>query len=259
MLPAADARGSEHDVQNLQFAPGNDVETICSPLPACLPVCLRFDGRDHRRSAIDISAEGMFVESPDHLPPGELVQVLIALPEGNPLRALATVERVVTPEEAVFCGGMPGMGLRFFMMDSRLRTRWEEYLEGVRSGITPNAADPLALEHRVEDPVKLSRRVAPRKEGKFRVRLASKEKLAEFYTRDVSKGGMFLATTKVRPIGTQLRLAIRHPVSGREFPMEAEVRWLKEDGPEAERGMGVQLVGRNLKREEAFLRFINAG
>jgi len=259
MLPAAAARTSEHDVQNLQFAPGNDVETICSPFPACLPVCLRYDGRDHRRSAIDISAEGMFVESPDHLPPGELVQVLIALPEGNPLRALTTVERVVSPDEAAFCGGMPGMGLRFFMMDTRLRKRWEDYLEGVKAGTKPVEPDPEALEHRVDDPVKLSRRIAPRKEGKFRVRLATREKLAEFYTRDVSKGGMFLATTKVRPIGSSLRLAIRHPVTGREFPMEAEVRWVKEDGPEDEWGMGVQLVGRNLKRKEAFLRFINAG
>ena len=259
MLPATADRGSEFDVQNLQFAPGNDVETICSPLPSTLSVCLRFNGRDHRRSAIDISVEGMFVESPDHLPPGELVQVLIALPEGNPLRALTTVERVVTPEEAAFCGGMPGMGLRFFMMDTRLRKRWEDYLDGVREEAVPKEPDPEAREHRVETPLELTRRVAPRKEGKFRVRLATKEKLAEFYTRDVSKGGMFLATTKVRPIGSRLRLAIKHPVSGREFPMEAEVRWVKEDGPEEERGMGVQLVGKNLKREEAFLRFINAG
>ena len=258
MLPAAE-RGTEHDVQNLQFAPGNDVETICSPLPTTLSVCLRYNGRDHRRSAIDISVEGMFVESPDHLPPGELVQVLIALPDGNPLRALTTVERVVPPEEAAFCGGMPGMGLRFFMMDTRLRSRWEDYLEAVRTGATPKQPDPKATEHRVEDPVQLSRRGEHRKEGKFRVRIATKEKLAEFYTRDVSKGGMFLATTKVRPIGSRLRLAIKHPVSGREFPMEAEVRWVKESGPQSEWGMGVQLVGKNLKREEAFLRFINAG
>lgn len=259
MLPAAADRRSEHDVQNLQFAPGNDVESVCAPLPSTLSVCLRYGGRDHRRSAIDISVEGMFVESPDSLPPGELVQVLIALPEGNPLRALTTVERVVTPEEAVFCGGMPGMGLRFFMMDTRLRKRWEDYLDGVRTGATPKDPDPKATEHRVDPPVKLTRREQPRKEGKFRVRLASREKLAEFYTRDVSRGGMFLATTKVRPIGSRLRLAIKHPVSGREFPMEAEVRWIKEEGPQSEWGMGVKLVGKNLKREEAFLRFINVG
>ena len=136
------------EVRNLQFAPGNNPRGLKTIYPSSISVCVRLAGRDRRRSAIDVSAEGVFVESPDHLPPGELVQVLIVLPAGFTMRALATVERVVTPDEAAFCGGMPGMGLRFFMMDARLKERWSGYLQSVAQGADPLPADPAAVEHR---------------------------------------------------------------------------------------------------------------
>ena len=40
---------------------------------------------------------------------------------------LVIVEWVVIFDEAVFCGGMFGMGLRFFLMDRRLWVWWEMY------------------------------------------------------------------------------------------------------------------------------------
>ena len=259
MVSAAARHVEASPVQNLQRAPGNDGAAFCTPYPSSLPVCVRFGGRDRRRSAVDVSDEGMFVESPDHLPPGELVQVLIAIPGDSPLRALATVERVVSPDEAAFCGGMPGMGLRFFMMDARLSRRWAEYLEVLRAKTQPLPADPEASEHRRDAPVKLTRRDQTRKDGRFRVRAADAAGLQAIYTTNISRGGMFLATDELQPIGTRLRLAVEHPVTGREFPLEVEVRWVQAAGSAGEQGIGVQLVSRDLKLEEAFLRFVNAG
>jgi uncharacterized protein (TIGR02266 family) len=246
------------DVRNLQFAPGNAALHHRTTYPASISVCVRFGGRDRRRSAIDVSVEGMFVESPDHLGPGELVQVLVAMPQDRTLRALATVERVVTPDEAAFCGGMPGMGLRFFLMDARLQARWAAYLVEVAKGALPKKPDPKAIEHRQEE-LDPSRRAQPRKDAAFRVRIADEASLRTFHTRNVSRGGMFLATTDVKELGTRLDLVVRHPVSGRQFPLAAEVRWTRAHGPVDEQGMGVRLLGDDAAREDAFLRFINEG
>lgn len=246
------------EVRNLQFAPGNSPGEPKTIYPSSISVCVRLAGRDRRRSAIDVSVEGMFVESPDHLAPGELVQVLIVLPAGVTMRALASVERVVTPDEAAFCGGMPGMGLRFFMMDDRLKERWREYLQSIAESSSPLPADPAALEHRPTQDDE-SRRTQIRKNGRFRVRIADEQSLRTFHTSNVSRGGMFLATTDVKELGTTLSLVIRHPVSRRQFPLAAQVRWTCESGPADERGMGVQFLSEDSERAEAFLRFINEG
>jgi|GEM_PF-1791381 len=246
------------EVRNLQFAPANSESGVRASYPSSLSVCVRLAGKDRRRSAIDVSEEGLFVESPDHLAPGELVQLLVILPDDDrTLRALATVERVVTPDEASFCGGMPGMGLRFFMMDSRLLQRWRAYLEGVARVTLPRTPNPEAVEHRL--PEEEARRAQPRKQGRFRVRIADEASLRSFYTDNVSRGGMFLATDDVRALGTRLSLIVRHPVSGRQFPLAAEVRWTRKASDEGPAGMGVQLLGSDTGREEDFLRFINEG
>jgi len=249
------------EVRNLQFAPGNSPSSpriLRSIYPSSIAVCVRLAGKDRRRSAIDVSVEGLFVESPDHLPPGELVQVLLVLPTDITIRALATVERVVTPDEASFCGGMPGMGLRFFMMDDRLKKRWREYLQELSQSSAPLPADPVALEHRPTERGE-SRREQPRKDARFRVRIADEQSLRTFHTSNVSEGGMFLATSDVKELGTTLNLVIRHPISRRQFPIRALVRWTCRSGPTERRGMGVQFLDEGPEKSEAFLRFLNEG
>ena len=220
---------NDADVRNIQLAPGNDASTQRAPYPSSLRVCVRHAGRDRRRSAVDVSEDGMFVESPDHVPPGEAVQIVIAMPEERNIRVLATVDRVVTPEEAAFCGGMPGMGLRFLMMSRRLSECWNTYLEQLAATTNPKRPDPAALEHRAEP--EGSRRVAPRNPGRFQVQILDENAQRTFFTRDVSPGGMFLATWDARDVGEKLRLVVSHPVSGREFPLAAEVRWIRTSGP----------------------------
>ena len=151
------------------------------------------------------------------------------------------------------------LGERRSMMDARLKRRWSNYLAGLRAHTPPSAVDPDAREHRRDTPVKLTRRDQTRRDGRFRVRAANADGLDATYTTNISRGGMFLTTAAPQPIGTRLRLAIEHPVTGREFPLEVEVRWVQERGGPEERGIGVQLVSRDLRREEEFLRFVNAG
>jgi uncharacterized protein (TIGR02266 family) len=224
-----------------------------------LPLTLRWEERDRRRTAVDVSEEGMFVESPDHVQAGDLIQLVVRLPAGDVVRALCTVERVVMAEEAAFCGGMPGMGLRFFMMDSVLMEAWSRYLEQLRTGTLPEPPDPDRSEHIKEAPLlKLTRRRNNRKRARFRVRMRSRTSLEDFYTKNVSRGGMFIGTSKPLPPGKLLSLFVVHPVTGREFALQAQVRWTRKAADGVDAGMGVQIVDCT-ETDDAFVEFMNQG
>lgn len=243
---------------HLQIAPGNGV-VPCPRYPVDLPVTLRWGERDRRRTVVDVSDEGLFVESPDHLPAGELTQLVARLPGGPTVRALCVVERVVMAEEAAFCGGMPGMGLRFLMMDAGIREAWSVYLTQLKEGTLPEPPDPDRSEHvREVSLLVLTRRKDPRRAARFRVRMRSRASLEEFYTKNVSRGGMFIATPRPLDPGRLLSLFVVHPTSGREFALEARVRWTRLASERHEAGMGVELVD-GQDSEESFVRFMNEG
>lgn len=248
-----------NEARHLQWAPGR--KEPAPRFPINLQVILRWGGVDRRRTAVDISDEGMFVESPDHQPVGEMVQISLRLRSGDGVRLLCSVERVVSPEEAAFCGGMPGMGLRFFLMDARLKETWRAYLHELETGNAPMPPDPDRCEHLKDAPRKLTRREQPRREGRFRVRVKSKWRLREFWTGDVSSGGLFIGTDKPLDPGSRVDLFVVHPVTQREIALEAVVRWTRSrkqavSGPP---GMGVQLVTGDDADQDAFLQFINEG
>jgi uncharacterized protein (TIGR02266 family) len=245
---------------NIQVPPSTDAPV--ASYRVALSTVLRFAGRDRQRTATAASLGGIFIESPDSLPIGELVLALVSLPEGGgTLRALMTVERVILPEESAFCGGLPGMGLRFFLTDAALRRPWSDYISDMEKALAPRLVDPRAIEHR-RGPLRLPgtpRREAPRGKARFRVRLSDEGALRSFYTRNVSKGGMFIATTALQPRGSKIQIQIRHPITLEVFRLEAEVRWVADKGPQEEWGMGLALSPRDHDDDDAFLKFINGG
>ncbi len=243
---------------NVQVAPDDGSEQ-CARFEVELDVLLRHDGVDRPRVAVNVSGGGVFAESVDHVPIGELVQLVAAIP-GGAMTALATVERVVLSEEAAFVGGIPGVGLRFFLMDDSLRVRWEEYLMGVSLKNEALPGDPDAAEHRRDVPLLLSRRAQkePRRGLRLALRVKERDQLLALYTLNVSKSGMFIATTRPLPSGSKLELAVIHPITEREYPLEGLVRWVCDAGDESEQGMGLELLFPD-GSENAFLSFVNEG
>ena len=250
----------EDEPRHLQVAPAPEME----PAPRYavhLPVTLCWGGIDRRRTAVDVSREGLFVETPDYRSVGDMVQIVVRLPRGDSLRVLCSVERVVAPEEAAFCGGMPGMGLRFFLMDASMKRGWTGYLDDLARGTSPFAPDPSRSEHLGEVPLELTRRRAPRRGGQFRVRVKGLLRNKEFLTEDISGGGLFITTEKPADPGTSLDLFVVHPLTQREIALEAIVRWTRgHDTPAAgPAGMGVQIVTNTEEEAELFVRFLNEG
>ncbi|MEE2829290.1 MAG: PilZ domain-containing protein [Myxococcota bacterium] len=239
---------------HLQVAPGNGVQP-CPRYPVGLGLFLRWDGEERYRSAVDVSAEGLFVESPDQAPLGRMIHLRTRLPGGQSFEVLCRIERVVSTEEAAFCGGLPGMGLRFVLMGPALEARWEEYLDQLRKGTLPQPVDLERSEHLRPAPVELTRRVEPRRAGRIEVRLRDLPGRGSLHTINVSSEGMFIATPAPMEVGAQLNLQVVHPITGSVLCVEAEVRWVRTQGHEP--GMGVRILEGD--DPGCFPRFVNEG
>lgn len=224
-----------------------------------LPVSLRARGREFGRTVIEGGDDWVFVESPDGLTVGDPVHISLGLPGGAPLVVLATVHKSLTPGEAALFDLIPGMELYFPLLDGATADRWLQYVEQARTGMLPTQPQPKARTTKPEIALKEGRRAAPRRDARFRVRLRDEGALHDFYTRNISRGGMFLVTNKLLPTGSKLELLVVHPVTGKEFALDARVRWTSAEGVQEDQGMGVALVPRSSGQEEEFLSFMNDG
>jgi hypothetical protein len=244
--------GSE--ARHMQVAPGNGIE-VCPRYPVGLRLFMKWGDEERYRSATDVSREGMFVESPDQAAVESMLQVRTTLPGGLEFSALCAVERVVTAGDAAFCGGLPGMGLRFLAMGEGLEDSWEEYLTHLKDGTLPEPVDLERSEHNRPAPVKLTRRTQPRRTGRLEVRLRNVPGLDTLHTINVSRGGMFIGTSDPLDPGERFSLQVVHPVTGSTQVFDVEVRWVRAAGHDP--GMGVRIVEDD--DEGSFVRFVNEG
>ncbi len=256
LSPTGPFTPGEHmsEARHMQVAPGNGVE-VCPRYPVGLRLFMKWGEEERYRSATDVSREGMFVESPDQAEIQSMLQIRTTLPGGYAFSALCSVERVVTAEDAAFCGGLPGMGLRFLAMGEGLEDSWDAYLTHLKEGTLPEPVDLERKEHNRPAPVKLTRRTQPRRSGRLEVRLRDVPGMDTLHTINVSRGGMFIATSDPLDLGARFSLQVVHPVTGSAQLFEVEVRWVRAAGHEP--GMGVRILEDH--DEGSFVRFVNEG
>jgi type IV pilus assembly protein PilZ len=89
------------------------------------------------------------------------------------------------------------------------------------------------------------RRTAPR--GPIRLRVDYERMNAFFadYTKNISKGGTFIKTSRPLPVGTRFLFALAVPALSEPVTLDGEVTWvLKAEEAEAgkEPGMGIRFV-----------------
>ncbi len=76
------------------------------------------------------------------------------------------------------------------------------------------------------------------------VTLAGPHNFFRGFTEDISKGGLFVATHRILPIGTEVTVTLA--LEGREFVLPAQVVWVREQNsflPQGiEPGMGLQFI-----------------
>ncbi len=168
------------------------------------------------------------------------------------LPTFAASQRVTLPELA---------GAPVAVLAASLRETLPELArEGrVASGPVPiTAARPkLGALHdepsaRQADPV---RRRFVRYDAELELEVRSMEELHRLVSRDVSAGGMFIATDAPIAVGEALRIVVRHPVRPETFDLDAVVRH-RAGSPQ---GIGVEFVDLDDARRGALMEFLRPG
>lgn len=77
-----------------------------------LPCELRVDGRPHPGRVVDLSADGLFVQTEAQLPTGFPVEVRLQLPDGRPAELVATLAHRRVVARSLAAVARDGIGLR---------------------------------------------------------------------------------------------------------------------------------------------------
>jgi len=199
----------------------------------------------------DISRHGVFVLTDSPKNERELVQLTFQLGAFGSVEVIGKVARRVLPAEADE-KHPPGMGVEFFALSAEDKNRWDDFVLKLQEGAAEAPPDGEAK----APPI---RRRHPRHIGCFLVQLRDKQRMREFYTRDISTGGMFLRTPSPGQVSEDVRLVLVHPETKEEFPLAGRVVREVSEGPLEERGVGIAFEELDEERETALLAFIETG
>jgi uncharacterized protein (TIGR02266 family) len=229
--------------------------------PARLPIRTRVAGRLTDLVSEDVSFRGLFLASSAPPPLRQLIRIETILPpRGVPFATHGMVVHVVVPGDV--SGRGPGFGVQFYGMGDERRA-WEAYVQHVQQSVAalpdrrdtrpPPAAYPPASRLAQGSGVQDSRRFQ-RFPVVLEVRPRDLEDLYRLYSRDVSVGGMFLATAREVEIGSEVRLDVRHPHNPSVFQLTAVVRRRSHEPA----GIGVEFTRLDDGRRRELFEFIHA-
>jgi hypothetical protein len=180
---------------------------------AQLRVELRERDKSHAVVATDVSRHGIFVstqDSPAALPrERHLVQLLLHLPDGS-TSVSARVARV-----------LPGIGFgaEFFALSAEAKNAWDNFVSGLSlSGVPQKRKVIDGTDEGAQAPV-------------FVVRLKSLESLRNYEEKHLRAGGTILVTPVLPALGSPVRLAVVHPLTQQEMPLDGVVRQVFTDKP----------------------------
>ena len=93
------------------------------------------------------------------------------------------------------------------------------------------------------------RRAHPRYRFVTEVHFGSPSNFYTGFSRNISEGGVFVATYSPIPVGTVMDLEIKMPDSSPPIAMRGEVRWRAEptEGSDGEPGLGVKFLDLSVK------------
>lgn len=194
----------------------------------------------------DVGYRGLFLRTDDPPPLRQLLQVKLKLPPEEDELTVHAMAVFVVPAGTV--GRAPGVGLQLYAVSGETRQRWDRFVQWVARAHPDALEAPVVPVAAAPDAVK---RQFPRVHRELSVTAHSIRDLPSLTTEDVSRGGMFLRTGIDLAVGSELRLLVTHPLTGRTFAVDTVVRRRVEHPPERA-GIGVEIFGLDEKRREEF-------
>ena len=90
-------------------------------------------------------------------------------------------------------------------------------------------------------------RQSPRAPLRLRVDYERMNPFFSDYTKNISKGGTFIKTSRPQPVGSRCQFAFSLPALSHPLMLEGEVAWVRtpEEGGDGDPGMGIRFVFRD--------------
>src|SRR5262245_11837776 len=223
--------------------------------PAQLPVLLQVGKSTQTVLTWEVSYRGMFLLTDKPVGDRQLVNLEIQLPDGNRITAPTVV---VWTRANIDADGRPaGIGVQFYGIGRDEAAAWQRFVNGLRDAARRRpfpAEAPTTIPD--QDP-EHGRRRHGRTVAIFKIRPRSLARLHEMYTRDVSRGGMFIVTDQVIPVGNSIKVDVIHPDTHEHFGLECVVRRAMRDPGRT--GLGVEFTDMDEERIASFQKFIENG
>lgn len=212
-----------------------------------IPVALFVGKRSLPTFSGDVSLRGLFVHTDSPPALRQLVRVEPLLPDGTKLSLNAMVVFVLPASNPH--RRPPGVGLQLYGAGGESEATWHAFVRSVAAS-QPSTGTTVQIEAVATDPV---RRKHPRLAVRLRVLPKNLEALIEMWTRDVSRGGMFIETEQALAEGQVLEVDVVHPDTHATFALSCVVRRIARGS--AGRGVGVELNDLDDDRRNAFQEF----
>jgi len=187
----------------------------------------------------NISHEGIFVGTNKPFQIGEIIDVILELPQPRPsMTLMAEVVHAITVQEGEEFVAEPGMGLHFLNLTPTRKKILESYISKEMKQ-SPNAQGK-------------DRRIHTRTPAWLKVKFASNGALKEKYSCDISKGGILIETDDPAPIDTKIEVMLVHPITGEELKLEGCVvrHVMQNDKPDAIKGMALSFTDFKRRKDE---------
>ncbi|MBN1959638.1 MAG: PilZ domain-containing protein [Deltaproteobacteria bacterium] len=227
-----------------------------------IPVTLSLSNKSLEIVTGDVSLRGLFLITEYTLKPSQFIRMDIILPfSNNKISLFGSVAYFVSPSKNN--NQQVGAGVELYGNGPDELLLWKKFILELEQRFPQAIEQKLMLDSNL-NPNKTTnfpneRRRFQRFETEFQVRgyFGEIADLVLMYTRDISKGGMFIKTNALLEIGSEIELQLVHPVTHLQFPVSCVVRRIVSD--RSNRGMGVEFVNLDDHRRNQLWDFISSG
>lgn len=175
----------------------------------------------------NISKGGLFLHMREPYPENTELDLAVVLPcNKRQINVRGRVVHTQLPQN----GHNGGMGIQFLDMVPEAREAFEQCVNGY-------------LDEQVDIGMDEERRRHERHQVKLTVKFTSPKAFLQQYTRDLSKGGLFIQTDKPLPQGTEVALKLHLPLTKRELDVPGRVAHIRPVGSNGEpAGIGIEFT-----------------
>jgi type IV pilus assembly protein PilZ len=200
----------------------------------------------YREYSKNLSKGGIFIKSNNVLKPQTILEILLKLPgEESDFNILGEVVHVIEPEMSEAHGWEAGMGVHFIDFDQGASEALEKYVAKSYKK-KPKERTPDRRSHQ---------RIAVR----LRVKFPSIDILRHDYSEDISKGGIFIQTSKPRVVGDKFIITLVHPETKQEIELSGEVMRVTKYNPQVPgniTGMAIKFIDVSKEQKKAIEEFL---